>query len=192
VSRFPTPVERGVSDDVLVCVYLVALHTVFRNERRGAAAHGVQPLIPGVKGRSLQAAFRNLRARRGVHRCRRRRAAARRDGDCTADGLEQHVRPVIVAIDDLAYTNGPILGAVSLSHAITAVAAAVMSAVVIVGFSYRPQGRLLRFSSWIGVTRESRSSPRPRPGPAAMARNADSVKAAGGVFAWKRDPHRAW
>lgn len=58
MSRFPTPVERGVSDDVLVCVYLVALHTVFRNERRGAAAHGVQPLIPGVKGRSLQAAFR--------------------------------------------------------------------------------------------------------------------------------------
>lgn len=58
----------------------------------------------------------------------------------------------IVALDDLVYTAGPILSAVSPSHAVTAVSAAVMSGVAIVGFSYRPAGRLFRVSSWVGLT----------------------------------------
>lgn len=58
----------------------------------------------------------------------------------------------IVALDDLVYTTGPILSSVSPSHAVTAVSAAVMSGVAIVGFSYRPAGRLFRVSSWVGLT----------------------------------------
>jgi len=58
----------------------------------------------------------------------------------------------IVALDDLVYTAGPILSAVSPSHAVTAVSAAVMSGVAIVGFSYRPAGRVFRVSSWVGLT----------------------------------------
>ena len=58
----------------------------------------------------------------------------------------------IVALDDLVYTADPILSAVSPSHAVTAVSAAVMSGVAIVGFSYRPTGRLFRVSSWVGLT----------------------------------------
>jgi cation:H+ antiporter len=53
----------------------------------------------------------------------------------------------IVALDDVVYAPGPILSAVSPSHAVTAVSAAVMSGVVIVGFIYRPTGRLFRASS---------------------------------------------
>jgi cation:H+ antiporter len=58
----------------------------------------------------------------------------------------------IVAIDDFLYTPGPILSAVSPSHAVTAISAAIMSAVAIAGFAYRPTGRLLRWSSWVGLT----------------------------------------
>jgi cation:H+ antiporter len=58
----------------------------------------------------------------------------------------------IVALDDFVYAPGPILSAVSASHAVTAVSAAIMSAAAIVGFSYRPRSRLLRRSSWVGAT----------------------------------------
>jgi len=58
----------------------------------------------------------------------------------------------IVAVDDLVYTPEPILSAVSPSHAITAISAAIMSAAAIVGFNYRPRARLLRRSSWVGAT----------------------------------------
>ena len=58
----------------------------------------------------------------------------------------------IVALDDFVYAPGPILSAVSPSHAVTAVSAAIMSAAAVVGFSYRPRARLLRRSSWIGAT----------------------------------------
>lgn len=56
----------------------------------------------------------------------------------------------IVAVDGLAYTKGPILGAVAPSHAVTAVVAAVMSGVAILWFSYRPT--CSGYRSWIGVT----------------------------------------
>jgi cation:H+ antiporter len=58
----------------------------------------------------------------------------------------------IVAFDDFVYTPGPILSAISPSHAVTAVSAAIMSAAAIIGFSYRPTTRLLRRSSWVGAT----------------------------------------
>jgi cation:H+ antiporter len=58
----------------------------------------------------------------------------------------------IVAFDDIVYTQGQILSAISPSHAVTAVSAAIMSAAAIIGFSYRPTTRLLRRSSWVGAT----------------------------------------
>jgi cation:H+ antiporter len=58
----------------------------------------------------------------------------------------------IVALDDFIYAPGPILSAVSPSHAVTAVSAAIMSAAAVVGFSYRPRSRLFRRSSWVGAT----------------------------------------
>jgi cation:H+ antiporter len=58
----------------------------------------------------------------------------------------------ILALDDLVYTGGPIFSAVSPSHAVTAVSAAVMSGVAIVGFSYRPASRVFRISSWVGLS----------------------------------------
>jgi cation:H+ antiporter len=59
---------------------------------------------------------------------------------------------LIVALDDVIYSPGPILSAVSPSHAVTAISAAIMSAAAIVGFTYRPRERVLRRSSWVGAT----------------------------------------
>ena len=57
----------------------------------------------------------------------------------------------ILAIDDLFYVRGPLLADAAPVHAGTAVAAVVMSGLVMVGLVLRPQGRLLRVFSWISV-----------------------------------------
>jgi len=57
----------------------------------------------------------------------------------------------ILAIDDIFYTRGPLLADVSPVHAGTAVAAVVMSGLVMIGLVMRPQGRALRFLSWVSV-----------------------------------------
>ncbi len=57
----------------------------------------------------------------------------------------------ILAIDDLFYTRGPLLADAAPVHAGTAVAAVVMSGLVIIGLVMRPQGRVLRFASWVSV-----------------------------------------
>lgn len=57
----------------------------------------------------------------------------------------------ILAIDDIFYTRGPLLANVSPVHAGTAVAAVVMSGLVMIGLVRRPQGRVLRFASWVSV-----------------------------------------
>lgn len=57
----------------------------------------------------------------------------------------------IIGLDDLMFSAGPILSSVSRSHAVTALTAAIMSGVAIVGFSYRPRGRVFRISSWVGL-----------------------------------------
>lgn len=51
---------------------------------------------------------------------------------------------LIIAVDDLFYTKGPILADVSPVHAVTAFSAAMMSGAVIVGLIYRPRQRVLR------------------------------------------------
>lgn len=58
---------------------------------------------------------------------------------------------LILAIDDLLYTAGPLLAAVAPVHALSAVSAIIMSATVIAGLSYRPLGRVLGTVSWTSI-----------------------------------------
>ena len=58
---------------------------------------------------------------------------------------------LILAVDDLFYTRGPLLGAVALVHALSAVSACIMSATVIAGLVYRPRGRVLGTVGWVSV-----------------------------------------
>jgi cation:H+ antiporter len=58
---------------------------------------------------------------------------------------------IILAADDLFYTSGPLLANVDASHALTAFTAVMMSALVIVGLVYRPQGRAMLGLTWISL-----------------------------------------
>jgi cation:H+ antiporter len=58
---------------------------------------------------------------------------------------------MILAIDDLFYPHGPLLAIANPVHAGTAVTAMVMSGLVIIGLVMRPQGRVLRVTSWISI-----------------------------------------
>jgi len=58
---------------------------------------------------------------------------------------------LILAVDDVAYTGGPLLAEVSPAHSGTAATALVMTGLVIVGLVMRPQGRVLRVASWVSV-----------------------------------------
>ncbi|HET6478218.1 MAG TPA: hypothetical protein VFF92_03980 [Dehalococcoidales bacterium] len=53
----------------------------------------------------------------------------------------------IISIDDLLYTKGPILAAVSETHLVTAFTVMLMTAVFIIGLGHRHQ-RFFRFSWW--------------------------------------------
>ena len=57
----------------------------------------------------------------------------------------------ILAIDDLFYTRGPLLIDASPVHGGTAIAAVVMSGLVMVGLVMRPQGSELRVLSWVSA-----------------------------------------
>ncbi|HLD10219.1 MAG TPA: sodium:calcium antiporter [Methylophilaceae bacterium] len=58
---------------------------------------------------------------------------------------------LILAVDDLFYTEGPLLANVDASHALTAFTAAMMSALVIVGLVFRPQRRAVLGLTWISL-----------------------------------------
>ncbi len=58
---------------------------------------------------------------------------------------------LILAIDDALYLPGPLLAAVSPAHALSALAACVMSAALIVALVARPQARVLNVVSWTSV-----------------------------------------
>ena len=57
----------------------------------------------------------------------------------------------ILAIDDLLFLKGPILGHVSPAHAVSAFSAVIMSGVVIIGVLYRPTARLIKAVGWISL-----------------------------------------
>ena len=58
---------------------------------------------------------------------------------------------MILAVDDVFYVRGPLLADAASVHAGTAVAALVMTGLVIIGLVMRPQGRTLRVVSWVSV-----------------------------------------
>jgi cation:H+ antiporter len=57
----------------------------------------------------------------------------------------------ILAIDDIAYVQGPLLSGVSPSHAVSALSAMVMSGIAIVGLFYRPKKRLFKTVGWASL-----------------------------------------
>jgi cation:H+ antiporter len=59
---------------------------------------------------------------------------------------------LILAIDDLFYLRGPLLSAVSPTHAITAFAAVIMSGILIVALLYRPAGRFHGTIGWASLS----------------------------------------
>jgi len=59
---------------------------------------------------------------------------------------------VIVAIDDMAYLQGPLLANVSLVHLVTTQSAIMMTGIVIVGLLYSTQKRLLKTVGWGSLT----------------------------------------
>lgn len=58
---------------------------------------------------------------------------------------------IILAIDDLFYTKGPLLAHVDINHAMTAFTAVMMSALVTVGFIFRPQRRVVLGLTWVSL-----------------------------------------
>lgn len=58
---------------------------------------------------------------------------------------------LIIAIDDVLYSQGPILEHVSTVQAVTAISAVIMTGVVMVGVFYRARARLLHTAGWISV-----------------------------------------
>ena len=58
---------------------------------------------------------------------------------------------VIVAFDDMAYPDGPLLSDVSPAHLISIQSAIMMTGIAIVGLLYRPQTRLFKTVGWISL-----------------------------------------
>lgn len=59
---------------------------------------------------------------------------------------------LVLAIDDLFYVQGPLLSAVSPTHAITAFAAVIMSGILIVALLYRPASRFHGTVGWVSLS----------------------------------------
>jgi cation:H+ antiporter len=55
---------------------------------------------------------------------------------------------LIVAIDDIAYSKGPLLANASTLHLISIQSAIMMTGIAIVGLLYRPRGRVLKSVGW--------------------------------------------
>jgi len=58
---------------------------------------------------------------------------------------------LILAIDDLFYSKGSLLASVDASHALTAFTAVMMSSLVAVGLTFRPQGRAVLGLTWVSL-----------------------------------------
>lgn len=59
---------------------------------------------------------------------------------------------MILALDDLAYTAGPLFEAASPIHAATAFAAVLMTGIALVGLIYKPEHRLFGLVSWVSLS----------------------------------------
>jgi cation:H+ antiporter len=58
---------------------------------------------------------------------------------------------VVLAVDDLLYTPGPLLANVSRAHVATAFSAMMMSGLVTIGLMLRPKSRVFRTVSWVSL-----------------------------------------
>lgn len=58
---------------------------------------------------------------------------------------------LVLAIDDIAYRDGPLLSAVSPVHAMSAFAAVVMSGIFIVAMLYKPETRIGGSVGWVSI-----------------------------------------
>lgn len=59
---------------------------------------------------------------------------------------------LVLAVDDLFYVKGPLLSAVTPTHAITAFAAVIMSGILIVALLYRPATRFHGTIGWASLS----------------------------------------
>jgi cation:H+ antiporter len=57
----------------------------------------------------------------------------------------------ILSIDDVLYTQGPLLENVSPTHAVSAMSAVMMTGVAIAGLFYRPRRRVLKMVGWASI-----------------------------------------
>ncbi len=57
----------------------------------------------------------------------------------------------ILSVDDLLYTQGPLLAHISLSHAVSSLSAIMMTGVAIVGLVYRPTKKRLKIIGWASL-----------------------------------------
>lgn len=57
----------------------------------------------------------------------------------------------ILAIDDLFYTDGPLLANVSRVHGVSSFSAIIMTGIAIIGLFYKPRGRVLRTVGWTSI-----------------------------------------
>jgi cation:H+ antiporter len=58
---------------------------------------------------------------------------------------------VILAVDDLVYLDGPLLGHIDPIHAVSAFSAVIMSGLVMIGLFYRPRSRPLLRIGWVSA-----------------------------------------
>ncbi len=58
---------------------------------------------------------------------------------------------LLIAIDDVLYLPGPILGQVSSAHAVSAISAMTMTGVAVAGLMYRPRARVLQTVGWVSL-----------------------------------------
>jgi cation:H+ antiporter len=58
---------------------------------------------------------------------------------------------LILAIDDIAYTKGPLFSSASPANAITAFAAVIMSGIFIVALLYKPETRIRGTIGWVSI-----------------------------------------
>lgn len=58
---------------------------------------------------------------------------------------------LILAVDDMFYTKGPLLAHVDANHVLTAFTAVMMSALVTVGLTFRPRGRIVLGLTWVSL-----------------------------------------
>ena len=58
---------------------------------------------------------------------------------------------LILAVEDFAYVDGPILAVASSQHLLTSIAALTMTGIVIVGLYSRPRARVFRVVSWASL-----------------------------------------